>query len=198
MKEIILASASPRRKMLLEQVGLDFRVITPDVDESIDECINDVPGAKDFVKKLAYEKAAKVAELQKTGVIVIGADTVVFKGSLLGKPVDREHAFSMLKSLEGGWHQVITGFCIIRTGRCGSDTCVTGHEVTRVRFRSLSDKEINRYINSEEYEGKAGAYAIQGKGAVFVDRIEGCYFNIVGLPVTRLVMELGNFGVEMV
>ena len=177
MKKIILASASPRRRDLLDQIGLEFEIKPSDVDESIPE--ND---PIKLVKKLALLKARDIA--QNVEGIVIGADTIVVDDqTILGKPETREDAFEMLKGLSGKQHQVITGVAVIDTE---SDREWVDLGITQVFFRSLSDAEINDYIDSGEPMGKAGSYAIQEKGALFVEKIEGDFFNVVGLPLVKM------------
>ncbi len=190
MKDIVLASASPRRSQLLKQIGLDFRVLTSDVDETIDKTIS----AEEAVKYLSVKKASDVSGKIAKGPLIIGADTVVVKDVILGKPRDEEEAFSMLKSLQNQWHEVITGITVIDTltGKVISD-----FEKTRVKMRSLSDSMIHSYINTKEPFDKAGAYGIQGMGAILVERLEGCYFNVVGLPLTKLTMILELFEVKV-
>lgn len=190
MKEIILASASPRRSELLRQVGLNFQVIPSNFEENLNLELS--PG--ELVQDLAYNKALSVAAKVKPGFLVIGADTVVVKDRVLGKPESRQHAFEMLKMLQGGWHEVITGVAVLEGSGSG---CTSGFEVTRVKMRSLSDRTIEAYIDTGEPMDKAGAYGIQGLGAVIVEKIEGCYFNVVGLPLTRLSAMLESHGVNL-
>jgi septum formation protein len=191
MEEIILASASPRRSELLRQVGVSFKVYPPDVDEKLDPEIK----ADELVQSLAYKKAVNVAQkLKGSGGIIISADTVVVKDGILGKPSDEGEAFSMLKSLQGKWHSVITGLTVIDSRNFKH---VSGSEKTRVKFRKLSDDEITSYIKTGEPMDKAGSYGIQGKGALLAEKIEGCYFNVVGLPLARLSLMLKEFGIDL-
>lgn len=195
MGKIILASASPRRKELLKQICLEFSVVIPDIDETNTMNLS----AGELVKHLAYEKALNVADKvsENMGIeskIVIGADTVVVKDGILGKPMDRDEAFKMLKTLQGHWHDVITGLAVLDTV---TNKCFKVFETTHVKMKMLSDYKINAYIDSGESLDKAGAYGIQGLGAVLVEKIEGCYFNVVGLPLARLSDVLGNFDVEV-
>jgi len=185
-KRIILASASPRRKQLLEQVGLMFEILPSDIDEEI--FIHNDPIQN--IQAIALNKAQNVAMRIQSG-LVIGADTqVIIDGRTLGKPIDKTDAMNMLSALNGKMHKVITGVAIIdvETGMCE-----TWAETTIVKFRRLTLDEIISYIESGEYEGKAGSYGIQGRAAAFVERIEGCYFNVVGLPVSRLMERLRRF-----
>ena len=194
MKTIVLASASPRRSELLRQIGIDFKVISSEVEEVFDQSL--LP--EELVQKLSFQKADDVAgKLQKIGretCLVIGADTIVLGEKVLGKPCDRLQAYSMLKSLSGRWHDVITGVTIIDTA---SNKAISSFERTKVKMRDLSDREIDAYIATGEPMDKAGAYGIQGVGAVLVERIEGCYFNVVGLPLTRLAMMLKDFEIDV-
>jgi len=190
MKKIILASASPRRQELLRQIGLNFEVIAPTVDENIQESLS----PHEAVCELAFRKSAEVAEQLSEG-LVIGADTVVvYNRRILGKPVSYTDAVETLRNLSGSDHLVITGFCVI-DGATGS--IVKASETTRVFFRHLIDEEIESYVKSGEPIDKAGSYGIQGLGAILVERIEGCYFNVVGLPLTKLAKTLREFGVNV-
>jgi len=189
--QIVLASQSPRRSELLKQLGLNFIIRTSDIDESNSMGLE----ASELVQHLAFEKARVVAEELKleSDFIVIGADTVVVnKGNILGKPKDKQDAFNMLKSLSGEWHEVMTGIAVIDANSFRYDKSV---EITRVKMKDLDDETINAYINSGEPLDKAGAYGIQGLGAVLVEKIEGCYFNVVGLPISKLSDILRNYGV---
>ncbi|MEW6066047.1 septum formation protein Maf [Desulforamulus profundi] len=191
MRPIILASASPRRQELLANLGLEFEVKVSEVDETLDE---NMPAAQQ-VEKLAERKASVVAA-QSTKGLVIGADTlVVLGGKPLGKPADREEAVQMLKSLQGRSHEVFTGLAVIDAATGQS---VVTHQATAVRFKPLSSEQIQRYVDTGEPMGKAGAYAVQGKASIFIDSIRGCYFNVVGLPVAKLADALRMFGVEIV
>ena len=183
MSEIILASASPRRRELLQNMGLDFSVVVSDADESlVDSSV--VPGI--YVQQLALLKAAESAKkiIKNKNAVVISADTIVVDdGLILGKPADEADARVMLKKLSAKTHKVYTGFCVMRL----SDAKTVCKSVeTEVTFRELSDEKINRYIESGEPMDKAGAYGIQGLGAMLIDRINGDYFNVVGLPVGEL------------
>lgn len=186
--EIILASASPRRRELLGHLNLPFRVHAANVDERVAEPL--APAA--LVEHLAAIKAEAVAPLYPEH-LVIGADTiVVLDDEILGKPVDRADAIAMLKRLQGRSHQVLTGVAL----RQGARTTVA-HEVTTVRFRPLSDGEIERYVDSGDPMDKAGAYGIQGRAGAMIEGIQGDYFNVVGLPLCRLVQLLSSFGVTV-
>lgn len=184
MSEIILASASPRRRELLALAGVDFTVRVADVEEIIPE--NASPD--EVVMSLARQKAQAVAN-ERPDSIIIGSDTVVaLDGAILGKPKDEEDAFRMLKTLSGRSHTVYTGVAIIHGEKINS-FC----EATEVVFNSLTDEEIRNYVATKEPMDKAGAYGIQGKGCVLVEKIVGDYFNVVGLPVSRVYRELKSF-----
>lgn len=183
MKHIILASGSPRRREILETVGLQFDVLVSDADESSVSPEN-LPVSV-YVQELSLLKATAAAKAARVkDSLIISADTVVtFEGKILGKPKDREDAFLMLKSLSGKCHSVFTGICVMRTDNAYA---VCASEETKVYFKKLSDEEINQYVNSNECMDKAGAYGIQGIGSLLVEKIEGDYFNVVGLPVSKL------------
>ncbi|MBE6819986.1 MAG: septum formation inhibitor Maf [Ruminococcaceae bacterium] len=183
MNKIILASASPRRKELLETAGAEFEIVVAAVDETVPE------GTKpeNAAVMTAERKAAAVAENHKDS-IVIGADTIVVaEGKILGKPADKADACRMLSMLSGVEHKVITGVCLA----CG-DKKTTFAQVSKVKFYDLTADEINAYVETGEPMDKAGAYGIQGKGCVLVEKIEGDYFNIVGLPVARVMKEISK------
>lgn len=183
MSEIILASASPRRRELLNIAGLDFGIVVADVDESA--VATDVP-TDIYVQELALLKATATAKkiLDKKDALVIAADTVVvYDGKILGKPTDEDDAEKMLKMLSGNVHQVYTGFCVLRM----SDAKTVCKSVcTNVRMRELSEEKIRAYINTGEPMDKAGSYGIQGLGSLLTDGIDGDYFNVVGLPLGEL------------
>ena len=180
MSKIILASASPRRRELLEQIGVDFGVFVTDADESkIDK---NLP-VNLYVEEVAMAKAAAACSSAENKII-ISADTVVYHdGKILGKPKDESDAFKMLSSLSGNMHEVYTGICIMRSS---DGFAVADYEKTEVYFNSLTEDEINNDIRSKEPMDKAGAYGIQGLGALLVNRINGDYFNVVGLPLSKL------------
>lgn len=181
MKKIILASSSPRRKELLTTAGIEFEIHVKEVDETIPEGTFPVEAAK----MTAAKKAAAVADDFKD-CIVIGADTIVVaNGRILGKPKDEADAKSMLRMLSGIEHEVITGVCIIRNGESDSFA-----QISKVKFYDLTDEEIISYVATKEPMDKAGAYGIQGLGCKLVEKIEGDYFNIVGLPVAEVCRRL--------
>ena len=192
MPKIILASSSERRRELLKSLGLKFEVIEPQVDEGLPSGIplEEVPVV------LAVKKAEAVFNSlkKKKGAVVIAADTLVLKdGELIGKPKDKKHAFEILKKLSGGPHTVITGLCILTGGKKLAKTVKT-----TVYFRRLTAKEIFSYIEKEKNViDKAGAYGIQDFGKVLVERVEGDFYNVVGLPVIALVEMLREVGVNI-
>jgi len=182
----ILASQSPRRKQILSLIGLPCTVIPSDHDEdTLAE-----PDPINHVLQQAMAKAACVAGHIEDGV-VIGADTiVVLDGEILGKPDTEEHAVAMLQRLSGRTHHVFTGFALWRRP---DDKKLSDYDVTAVHFRHLYDWEIERYVQSGSPMDKAGAYGIQDQSAVFADRIEGCFYNVVGFPLTRFYQTLLHF-----
>ncbi len=186
---IILASQSPRRRELLERMGISsFKTVSPNIDEHIFDAFP----PEQMVRALSGEKAAAVAAHAGPDDIVIAADTVVvLDGTVLGKPADDVDAFKMLLALSGMRHQVYTGVTV-----CRGEERVTEHEVTDVFFRELSEDEVECYVKTGEPLDKAGAYGVQGYGALLVERILGDYYNVMGLPVCRLGQMLARFGVD--
>lgn len=184
-ENIILASASPRRRELLKLICEDFKSVSPDVDET-------VPAQVEILESprfLAVKKAMHVSGCLSEKAVVIGCDTGVFiDDEMLGKPKDEDDAFSMLKKLQGKEHLVVTG-CCITDGTHKREFSVT----SRVFFYPLSDEDIKDYIATGESMDKAGAYGIQGKGSLLIEKIQGDYFNIVGLPLSALARELKAF-----
>ncbi len=203
-KRIILGSASPRRRELLEQIGLEFEIVVSDAREHYKST-----RPEDIVRELALMKAEHVAkeverrekeraeqasipgldtgEAHLRNVVILGADTIVVRdGQILGKPSDEEAAFSMLKSLQGRMHQVYTGVAVLDFDGSGSLRTISHAEETKVYVHEMTDEEIRRYIAAGESMDKAGAYGVQGRFAAFIDRIEGDYYNVVGLPVAYL------------
>jgi septum formation protein len=179
-KKIILASKSPRRKDLLEQVGLNIKILPSDIDEAAVSLQN----PEKYVKELSRLKAKNIALLYPDDW-VLGADTiVVVKGNILGKPRTKKDALKMLNTLNDCEHSVFTGFCVINQQK---NTMITQCVETKVFFKHLSPKEIHWYINTGEPFDKAGAYAIQGIGAFLVKKISGSYSNVVGLPVCEVI-----------
>jgi septum formation protein len=184
--KIILASGSPRRKMLLESLGVDFQAVSPNADETFDE---KMPPA-DAAQYIARKKADEVIR-QYPGCAIIAADTiVVLDDAILGKPANEAQAYDMLCALSGKWHEVITGICIAHSGQSYMLA-----ESTKVRFRDLSESFINWYIATKEPMDKAGAYGIQGYGSLIVDRIEGDFYNVMGFPVSKIMGELDRLSI---
>jgi septum formation protein len=181
MEKIILASASPRRREILEKANIRFDIITADIDESMDDKIAPCLAAQ----QIALKKAAAVSKKVSGSAYVISADTIVcVEDRVLGKPRDEEEAFEMLTKLSGNSHEVITGVCIMQLPGCKAATFC---DRTRVYFNKVSGDEISEYIKSGEPMDKAGAYGIQGKGSFLVSKIEGDYQNVVGLPIDALI-----------
>ncbi|WP_428909273.1 Maf family protein [Niallia sp. Krafla_26] len=188
MQDLILASSSPRRKELLENLQLTFQTVSSDVDENYDP--NWSPD--EIVMELAYRKAQAVA-LKYPSSFVIGSDTIVVNdGVILGKPQNREDAFSMLNSLSGKTHSVFTGVSIVTP-----NDKIKFYEKSDVEFWELSIEEINQYLDTGEPFDKAGAYGIQGFGSLLVKKMAGDYFAVVGLPVSRTIRELKKAGFEL-
>lgn len=186
MSKIILASASPRRKELLSLAGIDFVVKVADVDEVIDPSLT----PDGVVMSLAKQKAQAVAS-ENPDSLVIGADTVVvLDGKILGKPKSEENAVELLTMLSGRVHTVYTGVVLIK-----NEKVKTFCEATQVEFYPLTDEEIKAYVATKEPMDKAGAYGIQGKGCILIRKIDGDYFNVVGLPVSAVYRELRDFDV---
>ncbi len=189
MTEILLASASPRRRALLSELGWNFRAVSSEFDEIPLE--GESPEA--MSGRFAFGKAAEVSE-RFPNALVIGADTiVVIDGEVLGKPADEKEACRMLAKLQGRSHTVMTAVSLVSAGK----QLFGFVEKTDVVFRKLSEEEIASYVATGESLDKAGAYAIQGHGMLLVEKINGCYFNVVGLPVERLSIELDKLGFSL-
>ncbi|SHH76650.1 septum formation protein [Sporobacter termitidis DSM 10068] len=188
--EIVLASASPRRRALLEMLGVrGFKIIPAETGEEAPDA-----GPADAVCHIALMKARKVSEECPAGALVIAADTLVYlDGEALGKPKSADEAGAMLRRLSGRDHTVYTGVALVKDGRE-----MTFAESTGVFFRPMSDEEIAAYVKTGEPMDKAGAYGAQGRGAVFIERIDGDFFNVMGLPLCRLVTMLRRFGVDLI
>ena len=187
-KAVILASASPRRRELIEQLGLTPTVMSADIDET------PVVGENtcDYVRRLSLGKARKVADLTATNDIVLGADTVIdCRGKIMGKPDSLQQSIDMLSQLSAHTHQVFTGVTLIAGDRCESFTVET-----RVTMRAITEQEVQAYWLSGEPNGKAGSYAIQGRGARFIESISGSYSNVVGLPLFETAAMLTDFGID--
>ena len=181
MKHIILASASPRRKEILELADLEFDVMPSDAQE-----ITTKTAPNEVVMELASIKAKDIYKKSEKQSMIVGADTVVaYQGQILGKPTDEADAKRMLKMLSGQTHEVYTGVCVIEDGKTK-----TFYEETKVTFYEISDEQIDYYIKTGEPMDKAGSYGIQGKAAVFIKGIEGDYYNVVGFPIARFLQEI--------
>lgn len=186
--EIILASASERRKELLKRIVSDYEVITSNFDESE---IKFHGNAEEYVMKLAEGKALAVARnFPKSNKIVIGCDTAVFfEEKVLGKPQNKQDAFEMLSMLSGNIHKVYSGLAVVDISK---NIVKKEYVCTEVKFSKLSDDQILNYIKTGEPMDKAGAYGIQGYGGIFVEKINGCYYNVVGLPINKLYQMLND------
>ncbi len=186
MRQIVLASMSPRRKKLLDEIGLEYVVDPSDYKEEIDE----KSAPLNLALKHSFSKALDVAKRYNPRDIIIGVDTIVLlDNEILGKPDSEEAAFNMLKKLSGKSHMVISGIAVKEVGGATLMEAVT----SRVHFKDMSNDEIKEYIATGEPMDKAGAYAVQGIGAKFVEKVEGCYHNVVGLPLLQLTKMLSNF-----
>ncbi|RHS24716.1 Septum formation protein Maf [uncultured Clostridium sp.] len=186
-KSIILASGSPRRKELLLQIGIVPEIIVSHVEEKI---TSDVPA--EVVMSLAEQKAVDVAKNMPEGKVILGSDTVVAAdGKILGKPKSHEEAYEMIRSLVGRSHQVYTGVCIVKKGAAdGKDTVVSFYDETDVQVSGMTEAEIREYADSEEPMDKAGAYAVQGFFARYIEGLRGSYANVMGLPVHLVYRKL--------
>lgn len=187
MKKIILASSSPRRKELLQKFDLELIIEKSSIKEKVS------PGEKveQIAMALAFEKANQVKSKYRQEEIIIGADTIVaYKDKILGKPKNKLDAKQMLQFLSGKEHEVITGISILKAN---SNIKIIDYEKTFVKFRSINNEKIENYLKTEEYIDKAGSYGIQGLGGVLVEGINGCYFNVVGLPLYKLDSLLGKY-----
>ena len=183
MNKIILASKSPRRREILENLGYNFQIITAETDEN-----SDISNPSELVMELAKRKAKAVAKLIENDSIVIGCDTVVaIENDILGKPENEKNAREMLAKLSGNIHSVYSGLCLVKGEKILTSFCKTD-----VHFDTLSAEDIDWYISQNEWADKAGSYAVQGKASVFVNKIDGDYFNVVGLPVNLLYKMMKN------
>lgn len=205
MGQIILASASPRRKELLEQIGLEFEICPAKGEEVITTTI-----PEDIVQELSRQKAEEVAAMVSSygeqhkelmtpqDLLVIGADTIVAaEGRILGKPKDEEDAFQMLSLLSGKTHSVYTGVTFVFIDKSGKAGAYTFYEKTDVVMKEMSELEIKRFIATGDPMDKAGAYGIQGRCAIYIEKIDGDYNNVVGLPVARIYKELQKLGIDI-
>ena len=205
MSQIILASQSPRRKELLEQIGLEFEICPAKGEEIITKTI-----PEEVVMELSKQKAEEVAAMVSTyaqehkdittpsDILVIGADTVVaYDGKILGKPVDEADAKRMLTMLSGNTHSVFTGVTLVLIDKSGRAGELVFYEKTDVKMHEMTELEIDRYIATGEPMDKAGSYGIQGKCAIYIEKIEDDYNNVVGLPIARIYQELKKIGIDM-
>lgn len=205
MSQIILASQSPRRKELLEQIGLEFEICPAKGEEIITKSI-----PEEVVMELSKQKAEEIAAMVSTfgeehkdittpsDILVIGADTVVaYDGKILGKPVDEADAKRTLTMLSGNTHSVFTGVTLVLIDKSGRAGELVFYEKTDVKMHEMTEAEIDRYIASGEPMDKAGSYGIQGKGAIYIEKIDGDYNNVVGLPITRIYQELKKIGIDI-
>ncbi len=190
MKRIILASASPRRKELLEKIGLKFEVEASDYAEDMRLGLS----PDELARAISLGKARAVASRHKNAVVIAADTFIVFRDKIMGKPGTEAEAGKMLMRLRGKPHSVITGFTTLDTD---SDKVLTKSVATVVYIKNLTSEEIEAYVRSKEPLDKAGAYAIQGLGSVIVERIEGDYFNVIGLPLSALAEGLKEFGVHI-
>ena len=205
MSQIILASQSPRRKELLEQIGLEFEICPAKGEEIITKSI-----PEEVVMELSKQKAEEVAAMVSSfgenhkeittpsDILVIGADTVVtYDGKILGKPVDEADAKRMLTMLSGNTHSVFTGVTLVLIDKSGRAGELVFFEKTDVKMHAMSELEIDRYIATGEPMDKAGSYGIQGKCAIYIEKIDGDYNNVVGLPISRIYQELKKIGIDL-
>lgn len=191
MKKYVLASSSPRRVEILNNLNLNFETIPSDYEEHINSNLE----PDRIVCELAKHKAVDVYSKTDKKSVIIAADTIVYcDGEIFGKPKNYEEAYTMLKKLSGRKHKVLTGICIINENL---DSIIQDFEETIVEFKTLSESEILNYISTQEPMDKAGAYGIQGLGGLFVKRIEGCYFNVMGFPVHKFYIMMGKLGVNL-
>lgn len=191
MGKIILASGSPRRREILSQIGVEFEVEISDKEEEYDSTI-----PADIVKELAMKKAQDIAEShERKDLTVIGADTVVvYEGKILGKPTDKEDAFRMIDMLQGQCHQVYTGVAVLIYEKDGTEQIISHAEETKVFVDPMDEQEIKQYVDTGEPMDKAGGYGIQGRFAAYIGRIEGDYYNVVGLPAAYISRQLKRAG----
>ncbi len=201
--KIILASGSPRRRELLDQIGTKYEVRPSQADETI---TGTVP--EEIVKELALRKGKEVAAHYEEEVVILSADTVVAsEGKILGKPKDDAEAVEMIRGIQGKSHEVYTGVAIIIkrvAADCSTESLKLDEKVisfaveTKVKVASMSEEDIRGYIRTGEHKDKAGAYAIQGKFAPYIEGIEGDYYNVVGFPISRICKELSNEGIPII
>lgn len=195
MPKLILASASPRRKDLLTQIGLEFEAYPADIDETSIGYTDAGKYAEEMSRRKALMVAEKFYDIPGEEHLILGADTTVeIDGNILGKPQDYADAVRMLETIQGKWHRVITGMTLVNAG---TREVITDSEVTRVKIRPMTPEMIRAYLNTGESMDKAGAYGAQGFGSLIVERVEGCFFNVIGLPLHKLSLLLERQGVGM-
>lgn len=195
MPKLILASASPRRKDLLTQIGLEFEAYPADIDETSIGYTDAGKYAEEMSRRKALMVAEKFYDIPGEEHLILGADTTVeIDGNILGKPQDYADAVRMLETIQGKWHRVITGMTLVNAG---TREVITDSEVTRVKIRPMTPEMIRAYLNTGESMDKAGAYGAQGFGSLIVERVEGCFFNVIGLPLHKLSLLLERQGIGM-
>lgn len=185
--DLILASSSPRRKDFITKLGLNFQIVKPDADETV--LVGE--SASDYVKRMANEKANIVAALHSNDIVLAADTIVVCDNRILGKPVNREDAKNILRLLSGRTHEVMTAVCIIK----GAEE-IEIFEVTKVTFASLTEELIDTYVASGECDDKSGAYAVQGIGAMLIQKVEGSVSSVVGLPICQVRCALEKLGLK--
>jgi len=191
MKNLILASESPRREKILKRLNMQFTVVPSKIDESVYEHLN----PEKMVQELSSLKAKEVSKLVED-TLIIAADTIIVNDEkILGKPKSEEDAIKMLKELRGDNHTVVTGLAVFSTLDSKE---ITDIDRTEVYLADMTDNEVEKYVSTGEPMGKAGSYAIQGLGSVFVEKIEGSYFTVMGLPVHKLARILNQFSVDII
>ena len=205
INSIILASKSPRRKEIMQQVGLKFEIMVSDEEEKITQTEPSkvvvelsMQKAEAVYSKLSKDEILSSKQEENQKYIIIAADTVVAVDDVvLGKPIDRTDAYNMINAIQGKMHSVLTGITVII---CNEDNVlrkISFYEKTNVEIYNMTESEINRYIDGNEPYDKAGGYAIQGEFASYVKRIEGDYYNVVGLPIARIIRELKNYNIDL-
>lgn len=186
---MILASKSPRRKEILENFGFNLKIFTPDIDEISDEI-----EVIDQIEDIARKKALHVGKKFENEYILAADTVVVLNGKIFGKPQGEDEAKEMLKLLSNETHEVITAYCLINFQK---KIEIISHNITKVKFKNLDEELINWYISTKEPLDKAGAYGIQGKGAILIEKIEGDFFSVMGLPIGKIVSDLLGTGLKL-
>ena len=186
---MILASKSPRRREIMESFGFNLEIITPDIEEVSDEI-----KIVDQIMDIARKKALEVSKNFKNDYIVAADTVVVLDNKVFGKPKDRSEAKEMLKLLSGRTHEVITAYCLLNLDK---KVEIVSHDITKVKFKDLTEEIIEWYLSTGEPFDKAGSYGIQGKGALLIENIDGDFFSVMGLPIERIVSDLLNIGLKL-